>query len=480
MENLDFTKVHKVLLVGSGGKTGYWYARLLLRNGVEVYAYDKNPNIVYADDLVSDRRFHRAGSAEFDDAAILDKVDSVTLSPGVSLNQNIFHRAHEKHIFIFSELEYGYALLAGRRWICVTGTDGKSTTVALVEHVLNACGKPAISCGNYGLSFSQIAYEQERFSRYEYLVAELSSYQLELCRNLQSDAGLYLNLAPDHLDRYPSLQEYGRVKFNVALTVKNGGFCVINKDLLPENSTYWKPAHPLEGLSDTVRVVPVDTTGLDSPSWQVTQSEILDKKDLAKIIDLEDLKIAGRHNYTNVLFTLETVAGFGCRDRSLIGQALRTFQSLPHRYERIEPGPEFKNEPGNIYINDSKATTTQAAGIAVVNSRSPLFLFMGGRSKGEDYNPIARIIKDKGACVFLFGENRTELGEVFSRHQVNVVAVEETLEKAFIAAVGYQTREKIASVTYLLSPASTSWDQYSSFEERGNHFKELVKTLKRN
>ena len=473
MEKLDFTNVKKVLLVGAGGKTGFWYARLLISNDIEVYAYDKNEAVVYSGELLDNSKFFSVNSAEFDDQSILDKVDSVTLSPGVPLMQKIFSVAQEKNKFVFSELEYCYSKLSDRRWICVTGTDGKSTTVALVEHGLNAFGKHAISCGNFGLPFSRIALEQNEYAKYEFLVAELSSYQLELSRNLQCDVGLYLNLAPDHLNRYSDLEEYGRVKFNIAFSVKNNGLLIVNKNLLPDATGLWRKNHPLKEISKSVSIISVDNSCLTSENFRVTENQITNLKNKEKVIDLEKINIYGEHNYSNVLFTLETLNWFHCNDVVILNKALSTFQSLPHRYEKIV----LKNDQ-NMYINDSKATTTQAAAIAIKNSKSPLFLFLGGRSKGEDYNPVASIIQNKQAFVFLYGENRFELQEVFQKNNVQMVNVEETLDMVFQKAVEFQKNRQIPEATYLLSPASTSWDQYSSFEERGNHFRKLVESIK--
>ncbi|MDH4262622.1 MAG: UDP-N-acetylmuramoyl-L-alanine--D-glutamate ligase [Spirochaetia bacterium] len=474
MQNLDFKKIQKVLLVGAGGKTGYWYARLLIQNGIEVYAFDQNEKVVYSDELLNDKLFHKVSAKEFSDAGILDKIDSVTLSPGVPLNQNIFLKAKEQNKFIFSELEYSYSKLADRHWICVTGTDGKSTTVALIEHSLNSFGKDAVSCGNFGLSFSKIAYEKNQYAKYKYLVAELSSYQLELCRNLQSEVSLYLNLAPDHLNRYKDLEEYGRVKYHIAETVKENGLFIVNKELLPGNSKYWITNHPFEKISKLLNTSFVDTHHIESSHFQILNQQIVKKKNNENILALKNLKIQGQHNYTNVLFTLEVLDYFHCTDNEKIAKSLSTFESLPHRYEKIF----IKNqEDKNIYINDSKATTTQAAGIAIQNSKSPLFIFMGGRSKGEDYQPLALIIQNQQAHVFLYGENKKELHEVFKKNNVNVIDSYETLELAFYGAIKYQKEKKLTEVTYLLSPASTSWDQYSSFEERGEYFKKLVQSI---
>ena len=475
MEELNFSRVTKVLLVGAGGKTGYWYARLLLRDGKDVYAFDQNEKVIYSEELLNHPHFFKVTPDEFANAGILDKVDSVTLSPGVPLTQNIFIKALSSGKMVFSELEYCYHQLSDRHWICVTGTDGKSTTVALIEHALNAFDKKAISCGNYGLSFSRIAFEIQEYSVYKYLIAELSSYQLELCRNLKSEVSLYLNLAPDHLNRYKNLEDYGLAKWNIARALKKDGLLIVNKNLLPENTRLWEKQHPIRTIRGYTKVISVDTLELSSENYRVKDHSIYNKSRDAKIIEVEKLNIQGEHNYTNILFTMETIGFYGCDDPAIFRKALSTFKSLPHRYERI---PVLNDD--NTYINDSKATTTQAASIAIQNSKTPLFLFMGGKSKGEDFNQIAEVIRKKGAQVFLYGENRFEFQKVFRENQVNICSIQDTLENAFHDALKTQKDQSLREVTYLLSPASTSWDQYSSFEERGKHFQDLVTSIKRN
>ena len=474
MENLDFAKTKKVLLIGAGGKTGIWYSRLMLREGLTVFAFDQNPQVKYPDDLLNNAMFFRVNPDELESGEILKKTDSITLSPGVPLKQDIFIKAQNSGKFVFSELEYTYNHLKNRKWICVTGTDGKSTTVSMIAHCLNVYGKKAVSCGNYGLSFSEIACDKEKYSSLEYLVAELSSYQLELCRNLQADVSLYLNLAPDHLNRYDNLEHYGWVKWHIASALRKNGTLIVNKNLMPGQTKLWKELHPVENIAHPVNIVEVDAENLLSRNFGVKKIDnvpvFYETSDRQSIVKAKELFVQGEHNFSNILFCLETLYCLGCRDRQKLAAALETFKSLPHRFEKII----LPDSDGNIYINDSKATTTQAVIIAIKNTGLPLFLFLGGRSKGEDYGFLAETIAAKGAHVFLFGENRKELEVELLRHKVSVVGIKDTLDQAFAHARDYQKENRLENVTFLLSPASTSWDQYSSFEERGDKFRQMV------
>ncbi|MES0488828.1 MAG: UDP-N-acetylmuramoyl-L-alanine--D-glutamate ligase [Leptospirales bacterium] len=473
---LDFSQVKKVLLVGAGGLTGQWYSRLLLKKGIQVYVYDRNPLVQYTEnDLASAETsgFYIVTNEEFENLKILDKVDSVTLSPGVPLDQPIFLEAQERELFVFSELEYCFTFLKDKKWITVTGTDGKSTTVALLEHCAKQLDKKGIACGNFGLSFSQIAYEPEQYGQVEFLFAELSSYQLELARNLQSEVSAYLNLSEDHLDRYESLSHYGLVKWNGLRSLKKNGTGIVNTDLLSGNTSIWREKHPCKYLISCEKFLSVDCNNLVSKNFAWVQNTLYRHPNVTDVFaDMRHMKIQGRHNCANVLFATEILfALFDDVEVEKFRKAIESFPGLEHRFEKVDSGDS------NIYINDSKATTTQATMTALKNVNGPLFVFLGGKSKGEDYSVLIKPLLNKNAIVFLFGKNQKEIQKVFKNSSVEMKSMSETLEDAFHKAQLFQTQEKKRSVTYLLAPASTSWDQYASFEKRGEDFKRLVKEI---
>jgi UDP-N-acetylmuramoylalanine--D-glutamate ligase len=471
MIEMEFNSLKKILLIGAGGKTGFWYCRLLLKDGFEVFAYDQNPQVKFDPELLSSNFFHIVSQIDFENFEILKSIDSVTFSPGVYLKQPVILEAMKLNKKTFSELEYCFEKLRDRTWICVTGTDGKSTTVSLIEHCLNQFQANSISCGNIGLPFSRLLFEYEKFKKYEILVAELSSYQLELCRNLKTDIAVFLNLAPDHLNRYSDLEDYGLAKWNVVLSVKENGLSLINNSLSPSETPLWEKNHPLNKISIRSKIIFIDSKNLHSKNFILENNFFIFKKTNEKIVHQEKLQIQGAHNYSNTLFALEVLHYFSYNNIEKIASALESFKSLPHRFERIDIGD------GNIYINDSKATTTQAAIIAIKNSPNPLFVFIGGRSKGEDYTDLANALKIHPGDVFIYGENKTELSNVFKQVGCPVTGISETLESAFKLAIAWQKSRQISNVTYLLSPASTSWDQYSSFEQRGDDFKKIVAGL---
>ena len=458
----------KVLLVGAGGKTGEWYARLLLSDGFEVYLFDAKGDSVLKDDIKKNKASFIVSASDYESGNIIDFVDCVTLSPGVSLKQPIFQEAALKNKFIFSELEYCFERLNWLRWIAVTGTDGKSTTTALIDHLLNQNGASSIAAGNYGLPFSRILFEKNRYQKYNYIVAELSSYQLELSRNFSPEIGIYLNLAPDHLDRYKSVEEYGLVKWNLMRKMYEGSVLIINTFLLPDHSPFWKKDHPLLFLNSQIDIVPVDCKNLSSERFNWNSEGLLSRKTGEALLKKKDLLIAGNHNYCNALFAIEAVthALAGISEDVLV-RALQTFKSLEHRFETVASHQNI------TYINDSKATTIQAALTAIQNVQDPFYLFMGGRSKGEDYGELTRLLSGRDVHLFLYGENRNEISGKLSKELKNI-NLYESLSEAVSQAFFLQESSENKPLFWLLAPASTLWDQFSSFEERGEHFKKLI------
>lgn len=477
-----------ILLVGAGGKTGRSYSTLLLRRFEKLYAYDANPSVEYSQELIDDKRFIRGEEAPFQDASILEEVDAITLSPGVPLSLPIFQEAAKRKKPVFSELEYCFEALKEATWICVTGTDGKSTTVALLEKLIKdlPTDLQPLACGNYGTPFSQVVLSRNT-QKGLILAAELSSYQLELSANLAPDAAIYLNLSPDHLNRYRDLEHYGRTKWNIFRGIKENGICILNKNLHPDTCTLWKgdPTPPrAAGKIETV-----DTEALNSQTFSWRNGVLYYKEE--EIVQAADLKLQGRHNQGNILFALLAVhwlyrrGDFGKIEFSQyiasLKKSLTEFDGLPHRFERIEGADQ------NIYINDSKATTTQAAITAFQNAAAlgpqPINIFLGGQSKGEDYSALRAPLQGLANHIrlYLFGENRLEIERALDIDKlkkgcttITIAANAPTLKECFDAAKATQNREKIGEMIYLLAPASTSWDQYPSYQERGDHFRRLV------
>ena len=494
-----------VLLLGAGGKTGIWYTQLLLREGYHVFAYDQNYN--NAEDIassISQKNFSIVEDKEYQNQNILKKIDMITLSPGVPLKQPLIETAFKEKKEVFSELDFCLPYLKDKIKIGVTGTDGKSTVVSLIEHILNFFSdsenskQKALACGNIGTSLSEVIMRSELRLNFEILVIELSSYQLELAKKLELDIGMLLNIAPDHLNRYKSFEEYALVKCGLIKKVKKGGLWITSQKLMKD--------YPKEMSDEKPEKLLVDTDNMNSQHffWEETNKNLFSlfectepassldashktpqKKDAKKIVLSNEIPLKGRHNLNNILFALETIfflrSSLTKKNATLfVKPSLKAFKNLPHRFEYV-PG----HDPNIIYINDSKATTCQAVRQAIQNVTLGSYLFLGGLGKGEDYTILLPDIKSKKLKLFLFGKEKDRLCDslhsVGSTDGCEIVGRYESLKEAVENAhKHYEFHKKHSNtkspkkICFLLSPACTSWDEYSSFEARGDHFKELV------
>mgnify|MGYP001614773974 CR=1 FL=1 len=456
----------RILLIGAAGKTGASYARLLQAHGHHVLWYDKNPAAA-PQDLRADQ-LTLVPHDGLDLAQLRGKIDRITLTPGVPLAHPFIASARAENIPLISEVAYCAPYLQDFKIIGITGTDGKSTTTTLIAQTLRLLGQAAVECGNFGMPLSEIVLHRQGFAG-KALVCELSSYQLEEPGALALDAAIFLNLAPDHLNRYKDVEAYGLAKWNIARLVKKNAPLIVAKSLLPQHTELWQGRHPLAGFA--VPLIGVDTENLRSPRFSVTGNLLLGTTG-ATLADLSLARLAGRHNFSNLLFALEAIAAvFGDAILQNLAAALAAVEPLPHRFERI-PQPALAHI---TFINDSKATTTQAAMTALNNAPGPLFVFLGGQGKGESYRDLGVALRAKAARALIYGECRNDMAKDFTAVDFTQFTLHENLFKAFHAAKRMVQQQKLATATLLLSPAATSWDQYRSFEERGDHFRELVR-----
>jgi UDP-N-acetylmuramoylalanine--D-glutamate ligase len=454
----------RVLLLGAGGKTGESYARLLQLHGHHVLWYDKNPKQIPTN-LDPKLLTHVAHDA-LNFSHLKDRFDLLTLTPGVPLQQPFIVDARAAGKPVISEVAYTASYLADFTIIGVTGTDGKSTTTTLIAQILRQIDLDAIECGNFGIPLSEMALEKEKYSG-KILVCELSSYQLEEPGALKLAAGIFLNLAPDHLNRYSSLAEYGLAKWNIIKLLRENAPLLVADNLTAPGES----GHPLSSFKNSL--ITIDVENLISPHYRIEEKNLLSSTG-AILADLAESAIAGRHNYSNLLFALETVRAVGGDEiTAKLAAALRTLKSLPHRFEFI---PQTAL-PQITFINDSKATTTQATMTALRNTQPPVFIFLGGQGKGERYGDLGKLLAEMKAHACIYGECKNDMAADFQAVGFSEFTLHENLFKAFHTAKRMVIQRKLTGATLLLSPAVTSWDQFASFEARGDYFRSLVASL---
>jgi UDP-N-acetylmuramoylalanine--D-glutamate ligase len=345
-----------------------------------------------------------------DDLSLLDGIDVLVKSPGVPGEAPLVAAARQRGIPVWSEVELGYRLLPGAKLVGVTGTNGKTTTTELLGTMFRAAGRDVAVAGNVGTPLTSVRAA-------DWVVCELSSFQLEDVHDLACDVAVLLNLEPDHLDRHGSFEAYRDAKLRIF-----------------ERSR--------------VQVVPrgFDLTGVEFSADDELPAEPL---------------LRGAHNRENAAAATAAARAAGIADEH-IAEALRTFRGVPHRLEDVA------ERRGVRYVNDSKATNVAATlrALAAYSDES-LHLILGGSSKGEDFTPLVEAMGVNVRPVHFIGEEAERMMEVIDGH------VDGTLERA----VAHAARLAHPGEVVLLSPACASYDQFDNFEQRGDAFRAAVLQL---
>ena len=355
-----------------------------------------------------------------DDVSLLDGVDLLVKSPGVPAENRLVVAARERGVRVWSEVELGFRLL-DVRIVGVTGTNGKTTTSELLGAMLSA---PVV--GNVGRALCDL---DGAVGAGDLVVCELSSFQLEDIESFRPSVAVLLNLEPDHLDRHGSFEAYRGAKLRAF------------ENQEPEDTA----------------VVP---RGFAPVPGRACRIEFAESDELPA-----EPRIPGGHNRQNAAAAVAAARAVGVGDEQL-ARVLRTFAGVPHRLELVA------DVGGVRYVNDSKATNVAAALRALASYDAPLHLILGGRGKGESFEPLARAAAGRVRRAYLVGEAATDLARALSDARVG-----HERSGDLAAAVRSAAAAARAGEVVLLSPACASYDQFDSFEERGNTFKRLVSEL---
>lgn len=401
-------------------------------------------------------------------AADWPDVQLVIKSPGVPSEAWMVSAARERGIPIWSEIELAYALLPNP-FDAVTGTNGKTTTTALLGHLFASAGRPVRVLGNIGTAVTSVV---GGVAGDEELVVEVSSFQLEDVHDFRPAAGVFLNLTPDHLDRHGSMENYLACKANLFARQGPGDVAVLNL-ADPEVAALGRSlrADP-EGPRVSFFAVSsdVESHGTRPDSWVEEGWLFLEHE---RLLPATDLRIPGRHNLENALAAAAAALGRGV-PRAAIVEGLRTFPGVPHRLEPVG------TVAGVLYVNDSKATNVDATLTALKAYPQGTHLILGGRDKASDYRPVARACAQGCRGVYLIGEATPLIADAFAqvRRELGAASVPEPKECGDLErAVRTAASRAHKGETVLLAPACASFDQYSGFEERGDHFRALVTVL---
>jgi UDP-N-acetylmuramoylalanine--D-glutamate ligase len=357
------------------------------------------------DVVVADRTL---GNEE--DLALLDGVELVVKNPGIPADRPLVRAARDRGVPVWSEIELGFRLLPGARFVGVTGTNGKSTTSELLGAIFRAAGRDVVVAGNIGRPLSAVRQA-------DWVICEVSSFQLEDVHEFACEVAVLINLEPDHLDRHGSFEAYREAKLRIFERART-------------------------------KIVP---RGSGLPGIEFAADDELPAEPL----------IPGLHNRENAAAATVAARAAGIDDAA-IAEALRRFEGVPHRLEPIG------EHAGVRYVNDSKATNVAAALRALATyAGEPVRLILGGSVKGEDFGPLAAAIGANVRSVHLIGAEAGRIAELIDGY------CDGTLE----TAVEHAARLAEPGEVVLLSPACASYDQFESFEQRGDEFRRLVSAL---
>ncbi len=380
--------------------------------------------------------------------------DLIVVSPGVPLTIEPIAAARKKGIEVMSEIELACRFIRDPI-IGVTGTNGKTTTTMLLGDVLKASGKKVFVGGNVGNPLIDCAGR----GKWDYVVTEISSFQLEGIAKFRPHVALMLNITEDHLDRYPHYEEYIRAKFRLFANQRDSDFAVLNADdrtinamshKIKADKWYFSLTSPLnEGV-----FLDRDSLIFRDPGGTIERFE------LAKV------SLKGIHNIENMLSAVAVAKICSC-PKEAIQTALESFRGLPHRLEFV------RQLDGVSFYNDSKGTNVGSVVKSLRSFHEPIILIAGGKDKGGDYGPLKGIVREKVKRLILMGEARRRMAQLLGKSAPTVET--NTLEEAVHRAFGESTRGDVV----LLSPACSSFDMFRDYEERGDLFKEIVNQLGR-
>jgi len=392
-----------------------------------------------------------------ENSAQLEAISLVVVSPGVPLDIPFIQSLREAGKEIIGEIELAYRLCRGTI-VAITGTNGKTTTTALTGEIFAQSGRHTYVLGNIGVAAISKALETKDE---DYLITEVSSFQLESVVQFHPKVAAILNLTPDHLNRHKTMENYQQAKMQIFKAQGPADYAVINYDDLALRKAS-------EGLKGQV-IFFSRREVLQQGAW-VEEGHLWVKlhSNKEKIIAIKDIRIKGNHNLENALAAAVIAYSLGIPVAS-IADTLKSFPGVAHRTEYVD------TIEGIHFINDSKGTNPDASIKALEAMETPLVLLAGGMDKGSDFNAFIQAFDGKVRELILYGETADKIEAAAKKMGFNAITLVKDLEAG--VPLAYQLANK--GDTVLFSPACASWDMYENFEERGNHFRKIVSTLRR-
>jgi UDP-N-acetylmuramoylalanine--D-glutamate ligase len=442
MKNARY-KNQDIAVLGAG-LSGSAAALLLRSEGAQVTVLDsaEEKNLLKStiDNLRAQGVSVICGTAADEDSSAYQML---ILSPGIDPASPLARNFLSRGIEVISELELGWQS-CDTPVIAVTGTNGKTTTTELLAQMLNACGQRTIACGNIGKPLSEVAREKQPF---DVLTVEVSSFQLEAIETFHPSISLWLNFAPDHLDRYRSVADYRAAKLRIFENQTDADVAVVN---VIEKFPAMRP-----------REITFSAYS-DQADFQLSDGAIV-YHDQA-VLRLSETRLRGLHNIENLMATLAAGMARGLSFPQM-APALRNYEPRPHRCEFV------RQVDGVEYVNDSKATNLDAVEKALRAQTKPVVLIAGGKDKGFTFDPLRSVVKEKVQSTILIGEMADSIRRSWSG------AVECEIANSLADAVERAHASAKHGEVVLFSPGTSSFDMFKSYADRGDQFRALVQAL---
>lgn len=441
----------RIVILGAG-ESGAGAAVLAKKKGFDTFVSDMSSIKDKYKEMLNERNIPWEEGKHTEELIL--NADEVIKSPGIPNDAPMVVKLREKGTPIISEIEF-----AGRytnaKMICITGSNGKTTTTSLIYHIFKKAGLNVGLAGNIGQS---LAYQVAEYN-YDYYVIELSSFQLDNMYKFHANIAVLMNITPDHLDRYEhKMQNYVDAKFRIIQNqTDEDAFIYWSDDPIIQRELHKYGIHG--------HYYPFAEHKKDGLAAFVDQKKVYFTEPIAFNMEEEELALTGTHNLFNSMAAGISANIAGIR-KECIREALKDFKGVEHRLEKVA------RVRGVDYINDSKATNVNSCWYALQSMKTKTVLILGGKDKGNDYSEIARLVKEKCSGLIFLGLHNEKLHDFFDGFGLPIADVQ-SMKDAVDAA--YQMAKK--GETVLLSPCCASFDLFRSYEDRGDQFKECVRNL---
>lgn len=447
----------RILVVGMG-KSGIAATQALLKLGAVVSVYDRKYEEQIDTQLIQFLRNKNVTCYFGEEPKRTNELDMVVISPGVPLDTGFVQKAKDAGAEVIGELEIAYRVGKGK-YAAITGTNGKTTTTTLVGEIFRNSGRKTYVVGNVGVAvISKALCTTEE----DWLVTETSSFQLETTKLFKPEVSALLNITPDHMDRHKTIENYAQAKAMIFKNQDENQYFIVNYD----DEESWKLVKQCKA-----KVIPFSRKASLALGCFVLDGDIVIQNEQGQCIDIcsaDELRIPGAHNLENAL-AAAAVAYFAGIAPEVIAKTLREFEGVEHRLE-------FSGEVDGVrFVNDSKGTNPDASIKAIEAMKGGIILIAGGYDKGSDYEEFINAFQGKVKHLILLGKTAPKIRKTAERLGFTDITMCRDMDEC--VKTGY----KLASHgdTVLLSPACASWDMYTCFEQRGEHFKNCVRDLEK-